>query len=64
MFGIIGIAFALLIFGISALANLHTAGKYSAEDAKDRIEKAKTVRNASYDSFILHVIAIALLFIF
>jgi hypothetical protein len=61
MFGILGTAFALFMFGTSAIVNLYQAGKYSADGAKYKITKVKEVRNAAFVSFFVDVIAFVLL---
>jgi hypothetical protein len=62
MFGILGIAFALILFGLSALSNLYEARKCSGKIIKVRF--AKEVRTSSLVAFALDVIAFLLLTFF
>lgn len=60
MFGIIGTIVTMLIIGTSALANIYEAGKYSNADAKDKVRKAREVRNTAILAFIVDAIVIML----
>jgi hypothetical protein len=63
MFSTIGIWLMVAMVTFSALANLYDAGKYSNPNSKDKVQKAKDVRNASATSFVFGVIVLAIVFL-
>jgi len=59
MFGILGIALALFIFGTSAIANLYGAGKFA--NGHVEIKKGNSARNVAITAFLLDAVAFFLL---
>lgn len=63
MFSVIGIWLMVASVAISALMNLYDAGKYSNPNSKDKVTKAKDVRNSSAFAFVIGVAILAIVFL-
>jgi uncharacterized membrane protein len=61
MFGI-GTILVMIFLAVSTVASIYECGRYSAKDAKDKIQKAKDVRNTQALAVVFDIVLIALLY--